>query len=261
MPPPLQIQPPAPQPAGHPGGGAWMLQFDGTWRWQPGATPDPHLVSQWGQGAITDVHRDPAGNVGPGSWYPVHGGGWEWQWGRDPDPRWQHSYGHDALTNPNRTPNGAIGPGDPKSPEHPPPPDVNPPDITDTWHGTAPSVTGAPPLDDDGGKGSGETVSEPPYHAAYMVSPGGIRNTENNLLAHIDTQISNYNSLKSHVAQARGQNLYMMGASVQQLGNVQDALLLQIGDVVTLVGQFTRMLNNAAQGYARADIDSYLPET
>ena len=165
------------------------------------------------------------------------------------------SYGTDALTNPNHTPNGAD-PGPDIT--DPPPADVHSPALSDAWNGVPPDVTGALPIPDSGT--ASQTVSEPPVHRAYAVSPGSIRNAESVLLRQIDSQIGDYNYLRNYVETAKTQNLYT-SETRERLVSAMDNLLLEIGDAVELAGQFTRMMNNAAQSYAKADIDSYLPQT
>src|SRR5258707_12805111 len=81
-----------------PGEGAWTKNPDGSWTWVPGATPDPSLVNQYGNGALTNNQRDPSGNLNHGAWTPVHGGGWSWTWGADPNPNLVKTYGKDKLT-------------------------------------------------------------------------------------------------------------------------------------------------------------------
>ena len=44
-----------------------------------------------------------------------------------------------------------------------------------------------------------------------------------------------------------------------QLGSIEDNLLLEIADSITLAGQFVDQLNNAMQFYAQADRASVLP--
>ena len=241
--------------------GAWT-QANNSWTWTPGASPDPTLVSQWGAEAMSDPTRDPTGVVNHGVWENnTPDGGWQWVWGATPAPgqvgdRDGPPPTTAALTNPNQAPNGYVLPGNPGSP---PPPDVVPPTVVDSWNGVAPSVTGTLPPPAAGSTPS--QVSQPPSHSPYAVSPGGIRNAENTLLGQVDTQIGDYNNLKAYVAASAGQNLYSEGASREELGNVQDNLLLQIGDAIELAGQFTSMLNYAAQNYANADINSYFPES
>ena len=135
---------------------------------------------------------------------------------------------------------------------------VHSPALSDAWNGVPPDVTGALPIPDSGT--ASQTVSEPPVHRAYAVSPGSIRNAESVLLRQIDSQIGDYNYLRNYVETAKTQNLYT-SETRERLVSAMDNLLLEIGDAVELAGQFTRMMNNAAQSYAKADIDSYLPQT
>ena len=248
-----------PKPPSTPNGGAWTLKPDGSWSWTSGATPDPGLVSQWGYEATTDIRRDPSGKPNHGAW--VQGGnrggpgGLVWEWGATPDPSLVSTYGAGAVTDPDKVPGtGLSTTGDPA---HPPPPDVVPPTVADAWGGVAPNVTGTVPPASDG---SG-TVSQPPSHPPYVVSPGGIRNAENVLLSEIDSEIGTYNDLKAYVAQAQGQNLYSDPGVREQLVNAQDQLLAQGGDMITMAGRFTSMLNQAAQNYAHADLGSFVPQS
>jgi hypothetical protein len=245
----------------HPwGGGAWTQKPDGSWTWVPGATPDPNLVKQYGNGALTDVRRDPNGNLNHGAWVRNGRRGWAWIWNADPDPNLVKKYGKDKLTNPNQDPAGAQGPGDPNNWEHPLPPDVVPPTVADIWGGVAPDVTGQLPPPPDGSPGA---VDKPPSHRAYLVSPGSIRNAENTLLARTDAQISQYNDLKAYVEQTRSQNIYYddSGVTEGQLSTTQDRLLQNIADAVELYGQYISMLNYAAQNYAHADVGSFIWES
>jgi hypothetical protein len=252
-------------PGGGPNSGAWTQNknpdgsWSGSWTWDPHATPDPNLVSQYGNGALTDISRDPGGNLNHGAWRPVHGGGWTWTWGANPDPNLAKTYGNGALTNPNQSPDGGQGPGDPNNVHHPLSPDVVPPTVVDIWNGVAPDVTGKLSQLPDG---SQPPVSQPPSHNAYRVSPGSIRNAENQLLARVDGQISQYDDLKAYVEQTHSQNIYNSdsGLTEGQLSTTQDHLLQNIGDTIELCGQYIGMLNNAAQNYAHADIGSFVPD-
>ena len=244
---PKDSQPPPPTPHL----GAWTQQ-DNHWTWNPTGTPDPSLVSQYGNEALTDIRRDPGGTLNYGSWTPVHGGGWTWTWGAKPNPNYAKTWGDDALTNPNQTPQGGGGVA------LPPPPDVTPPDVSDSWNGVAPSVTGTLPPPPDG---SSQTVSQPPSHPAYAVSPGGIRNAENVLLGQVDAAIAEYDGLKASVAESATQNLYPDGPTRDQIVNAEHDLLLGIGDALQLAGRFVSALNYAAQNYAHADIGSFLPQS
>jgi hypothetical protein len=241
-------------PPSTPHGGAWTQSGDGQWTWTPQATPDPGLVSQWGLGSLTDIRQDPTGIRNHGAWTPGHGGGWSWTWGASPDPHLADNWGTDTLTNPDRSPNDV----DTSAENTPPPPDAQPPTVTDTWNGVPPDITGTVTPTPAGG--GSQAVSEPPQHHPYLVSPGGIRNAETVLLAQVDAAIGNYNSLRDYVTMSQGQNLYANGAGYGQIVAPEHNLLLQIGDVLEMAGQFCLMLNNAAQSYAKADLDSFLPQ-
>jgi hypothetical protein len=261
--------------------GAWTL-VNGQWSWSPDATPNPGLVSEWGPSSLTNPETTPNGGPGAGAWTNSGRGAWQWVWGATPDPGLVNTYGTGALTNPDQTPSGSSNefnlPGDP------PPPDVVPPTIADSWGGQAPSVTGILPSDSSpttttqnvGHLPVVPPVSQPPTIPAFQVSTGGIENAENTLLRQIDTQITNYDNLKSYVAQSASQNLASAGdpgmnqgnmtgtevsggVTMQYLTDVQDNLLQGVADAIQTAGQLTSMLNVAAQTYAMADKASFLP--
>jgi hypothetical protein len=233
--------------------GSWEQSSTGAWTWNGSKEPDPNLVKQWGHGAITDVTQDPNGVRNKGSWHP-HSHGSTWEWGKDPDQNDLRSYSYSELTDPDHFPLYGHPNYDGNKP---PPPDVVAPELKDTWGGVAPDVTGKDIVKANG-NGTPQTVSTPPSHAAYMVYPGGIRDAENILLADIDRCLAAYNSLKTAVANALPDNLYMSNM-VGEMAHTQNRLLLNVGDTLELSGQYTRALNNAAQLYAKADLDSFLP--
>ncbi|GAA5199777.1 hypothetical protein GCM10023322_76190 [Rugosimonospora acidiphila] len=235
--------------------GSWSQNSDGTFTWNAHKEPDPNLVKQWGHAAVTDVQQDPTGVRNKGSWH-VYGKGAQWVWGDDPNQNDLHAYSYDELTDPDHLPNNAQHPS--YDGNKPPPPDVVAPELKDTWGGVAPDVTGKNIVSADNGSGSPQQVTSPPHHAAYLVQPGGIRDVENTVLAEIDANLANYDSLKTAVANALPDGLYMPNM-VGEMTHTQDRLLLNVGDTLELTGQFTRALNNAAQLYARADLDSFLP--
>jgi hypothetical protein len=259
-----RLSTPPPTPAPNPDAGAWTQQ-GGNWVWVPGGTPDPSLASQWGASSLSNPTVDPSGAPGHGAWVQSGQIGrsgqplWNWQWGGTPNPSQASQFGAGNLINPAWNPPGNAGitiPNDP-SPASPTAPDVVPPTVGDVWGGVAPDVTGnVPPAD-----GSSQTVSRPPSHNPYMVSPGGIRNAENVLLGETDSNIAAYNTLKNAVAQSASQNLATDPATTASLASTQDSMLQQIGDALQLTGQFTNMLNSAAQNYAHADIGSFLPQS
>jgi len=240
--------PPPTTPANTPG--SWQQSSSGTWTWNPTANPNPALVSQWGYGAITNVQEAPDGTANYGSWSPQHGGGWNWTWGTNPDPDLLHSYTASQLTNPDQSPDG----NNTTTQNTPPPNDVNTPNLNDTWNGSPPIVTGNPT-----GTQSSTTVSTPPPVSAFTVAPGDIRNAESVVDNATDGLISDYNALQSQVNAAVSGNVYSVYSG--DLNVEQDRLLLNIGDVLDLTGQYLAALNNAAQYYARADLDSFLPQS
>jgi hypothetical protein len=214
----------------------------------------------WGNGALTDIRQSPIGDRNYGAWTPQHGGGWQWTWGAHPDPNLVGTYGASKLTDPDHTPNGA----DTSHSNTPPPSDVLPPDVTDTWahnnnpgginYGVPPDVTGAGGTE---GASDGQPPHEPPVHPAFKVSPGSIRNAERHLITNIDQVIDSYTKLKSATAAAKS-GLYTTD-NREMLINLQDRLLLGTADALELAGHFTEMLNKSAQAYARADRESFMP--
>jgi hypothetical protein len=268
MPVPRQSVPPPKPPAP---AGAWTPGNNGSWNWTSGATPDPKLTSQWGYQAITDPRQDPSGHLASGAWQQSttgRGGGWVWVWGAQPSASDVQKYGAGKLTDPAKTPSGAAN----QAYIPPPPPNVVPPTIDNSWDkvprngpsgtgdtqpndGPAPDLTGATSKGDGGG--GGQTVSQPPSHRAYVVSPGDIRNAENRLSVALDTQRLNYDSLKAAVASG-GQDLATTGPALAEINNAQNQVLQQIADALEGSGQFMGMLNNAAQNYTRADMDSFI---
>ena len=255
-------------PAGQLNSGSWY-QLPKTWKWVPGATPDPSMVGMFPPGTLTNPQSNPyvtrgskGGNT-PGAWVPQGlSGNWQWAWGMPPDSNLAPKGTTNAqLTNPNTSPNGKMGPGNKNSPDYPaePYPDPVPPTLTDIWPNGAPDVTGVLPSSQSA---SGPPVSQPPTVNPYLVSPGSIRDAENALLGPLgQTYIPDYQSLTAYVAQTPGQNLYSASMTQADLKDTQDTLLQNVGDVIELVGQFTAMLNYAAQNYAHADIASFMPES
>lgn len=251
-------------PSGQLNSGSWY-EAPTSWKWVPGATPDPDLVGLYGS-AMTNPDENPSAGrdsgahaTGPGAWVPTGlEGQWQWAWGMGPDPNLAPKGTTTAqLTDPNTSPNGKMGPGNPNSPDYPADsyPDVVPPTLKDIWP-FAPNII----VNEEGG--SGQQVSSPPDHQPYLVSPGSIRDAENTLLGPLgNTYIPDYNSLKAYVAETPSQNLYSAGMTQADLQDAQDHLLQNIADVIELVGQFTGMLNNAAQNYAQADTSSFMPTT
>jgi hypothetical protein len=165
------------------------------------------------------------------------------------------------------------------------PPDVTPPDVEQPWGLWGPSITGNP----RGTDGNGDTtqVSQPPNHPAYLVSPGSIGYAGTEILIGTEQNIGVYDDLKSTVANTKGWIFWAPNSDPQRtggtgshayghknsgpipdpdpemtakLGAIEDNLLLEIADAITLAGQFVDVLNNAAQFYTQADKASPLPE-
>lgn len=168
------------------------------------------------------------------------------------------------------------------------PADVTPPELTEPSI-TGPSITGDPRVNDDPdvrdprgrrGKGVPQVVTPPPSHPAYAVSPGSLGDASNEILNQTQQSLNAYEDLKSTVQgggwifwerapfthfteQLTGKTVYMTDQHPEltnQIIAVEDNLLLEIADSITLAGQFADQLNNAAQFYAKADKASVLPE-
>jgi hypothetical protein len=165
------------------------------------------------------------------------------------------------------------------------PPDVNPPDLGQPWGNWGPSITGNPRGVKDGNP---TTVSSPPSHPAYLVAPGSIAYAGTQILISTQQNINTYNDLKSTVAdtkgwifwapnsdphtnggvQTMGHGMYTPPQPIKdphpevtaQISSIEDNLLLEIADAITLAGQFVDVLNNSAQFYTQADKSSVLPE-
>lgn len=176
--------------------------------------------------------------------------------------------------------------------------DVVAPDLTQVMS-TEVAVTGDPrgeQRDPRGRRGKGvpqPPATAPPSHPAYNVSPGSVNDAANEILAGTQGAVDTYeqlkttvNSTKAWVFWAPNDNptipVYDSGsetpkngpqgpptgyapandpnpAMTAQLGAVEDNLLLEIADSITLAGQFVDQLNNAMQFYAKADKSSVLP--
>lgn len=243
-----------PQP-GNADTGAWTPDGDG-WTWVWGATPDPELANLWGNTALTDVRQDPTGERNSGSWRPTRGG-FQWRWGREPEEWSLNGYSYEELTNPDtmpagRTPNGV-------SFTRPPRPDVVPPTVTNAWGDNPPSITGQLPEAESDGGGTPEALTEPPAHPMFTVSPGSLRDAEIAVLGLLDGAIGSYEATRAAVNLSRTQDVYTRD-NREELLSGQDNLLLGIADTLRLVGEFVSRLNIAAQSYARADIDSFMPD-
>jgi hypothetical protein len=252
--------------------GYWA-NYGGEWHWVLGAPPanSPKDLTDWDN--YPDHQHNPASDpdyVAPagdhdhppygGYWAPQHGGGWSWHPGKPP-PYLVDDYGWDTITDGRKTPNGAANSD---YDEDPAPPDVEPPSLSQTWGTNPPSITGNPEgiKPDDG---SGDQISEPPHHPPYHVRPGQIRSAEVDILNQTQTVVSDYESLKADVKVSTGWNwgyhqdhghLDFNG----KMDSIQDNMLLSVADTIELAGQYVRALNNTAQFYAKADIDSFVPE-
>ena len=251
------VSPPPPMPTS-PNGGAWT-QPNGPgspFVWSPGATPDPGLVSQWGYTAITDNRQDPTGVMNHGTWVPTGRGGWNWAWGATPSPDLVSKYGASALTDPNKDPNGSTrdAPGGTTLP----PPLVTPPSVADAWGGQMPDVTGQ--VNNDG---DNQTVSQPPTHPAFAVSPGQIRYAGQVILEKADVGIQTYDQLQAAVAAAPTDNAlpnqYDDPSDREMLLNTMNSLTLSAADALRAAGQFAGLYSDTANMYAHADQQSFVP--
>jgi hypothetical protein len=185
----------------------------------------------------------------------------------------------------------------PEAPADVTPPELKQPGLTGPTVDGTPRVGGGPPPRDPRGrrgKGVPQTVTPPPEHPAYSVSPGSINDAGNEILAESSTAVGAYDALKAAVAATKSWIFWAPNDNptvavydspnetqknepprapddyapakdphpeiTAQMGAAEDNLLMEIGDSITLVGQFADQLNNAAQFYTRADKASALPE-
>ena len=263
-------------PPPNPNVGAWQPASGGGWTWLPGATPDPNLASKWGPGALTNPIEAPDGTLNHGAWIPAdaanapsvtggantgqstsqpvenYGSGWIWVWGATPSASQLAKYGAGTLTNPNRDPGGGKGVN-----VTPPPPDVTPPVVADTWGGVAPDLTGAvDPLDQPPDQ---TQLKQPPDVQPFKVSPGSIRNQENALLSSNDSATSDYNSLRNDVAGFKTQVLSTDPDTQTAINDTMDNLVYSYANYITAVGQLIAGMNLSAQNYVNADKKSFFP--
>jgi hypothetical protein len=253
-------------------GGAWHWTGD-KWIWGIHGTPDPAAVAVYGHDRLTDITHDPNGGHNPvfdkapngGSWVPVHGGGWEWVYGQAPDPHLAKSYGYDKLTDIKQTPHGAKNPNyDP----NPAPLDVAPPSVGQPWGISPPHITGEglplPP-------GDAPKIDTPPSHRPYHVSPGSLRGAEVRILTGTLGVEGAYERVKATLQSKPASEWFGQFADEQpqattayneaKLQSIQDNLLAAIGNVLVGVGGYVQAVNNAAQSYAHADLQSFIPES
>jgi hypothetical protein len=252
--------------------GYWSY-YGGEYHWVLGAPPanSPKDLTDWDnypKGGGPNPTADP--NYTPpavdhqhppygGYWSPQHGGGWSWHPGIPPDSLVK-DYGWDKITDGSKTPNGAANPDyDPD----PAPKDVTPPTLTQPWGTNPPSVTGNP-LGVGPSDGTEQPISEPPHHPPYHVRPGQVRYAEVEILGQTQTAVSDYESLKGSVDASKSWNWGYHNESHLdvngKIDSIQDNMLLAVADTLELAGQYVRALNNAAQFYAKADIDSFVPQ-
>lgn len=249
----------------------WWNYYGGDWHWVVGMPPaNTKGNTDWNSHpdgshnpvsdpSVTSLPNDPQHPPYGGYWAPERGGGWSWHPGPPPPDLVKH-YGWDKITDGTKTPNGAPNKDYDSDPA---PNDVPPPTVTQPWGTHPPSVTGKPlgvvPSD-----GSGEQISEPPHHPPYHVRPGQVRYAEVEILTQTQTAVSDYESLKGAAAASREWNWgYKSETHLDvngKMDSIQDSMLLAVADTLELAGQYVRALNNAAQFYAKADLDSFVPE-
>jgi hypothetical protein len=164
------------------------------------------------------------------------------------------------------------------------PPDVTPPTLAQPWGLTGPHIDGHPRHMTDP-PADAPKADRPPSHPAYVVAPGSIYAATGQLLANTQEQISGYDALKAHVESTKGWIFWAGGpqvpdaiipgpwevadpprfrdehpADTAKVVAIQDNLLMQVADVITLAGAFVEVLNNAAQFYTWADKNSVPPQ-
>jgi hypothetical protein len=214
-----------------------------------------------------------------------HNAGWSWRPGETPeDPNFEPAYnndvdeyGYDAMHDPTQTPEGRPNPNyDPD----PPPPDVTPPELDQVWD-TAPHIPGEDVDIQQGSGDPGASDAPPPVHQRYTVSPGSIRDAENEILVETDRQVQYYESFRDYVNSTKhwifgfssedDLEPYNTRAGVQtpidpnervteDMVAIQDNALLAVASSIVITGQLVAMLNNGAQAYARTDLASFMPE-
>jgi hypothetical protein len=278
-----QAPPPSDPPPVDPNGN-WYFQPDGSMKWKPGAPPDPNVTSKYDPKDDGDPTQDPRGEPNKGAWIPAdasnapsvtggtntgepnanpvenYGDGWIWEWGATPSASQADKYGYGNLTNPNHDPSGGKGVinqpppkgSTSKDPTSLPPPDVTPPTVTDTWGGNAPDLTGA--------VGSffpnnNKTKGPPPTVQPFRVSPGSIRDQELAIIKTNDAGTSDYTDLVSFISWAKQQNLGDAD-TMAQLGDTMDNLAYSYSEFIGLVGSTLSLLNDTAQHYVKAEVDS-----
>jgi hypothetical protein len=225
----------------------WVRDDNGDWTWVRSGVPDASQLQDWGWATLTDITQNPNGDMNIGYWAPQHGGGYSWVWGAEPPEGLRDTPG---ITNPNHVPGGHDGD---RTGVTTIPRDVQVPTLDDSWDGRPPDVTGDVDLDPNVPPG---TVETPPDHPPFAVSPGAIRDAETVLTTQIDSAISDYDSMVAAVEAAKTQNLYH--GNKPEVTHTSDQLLLAVADAIHLAGQFTQSLNQSAQMYARADLDSFM---
>ena len=174
-----------------------------------------------------------------------------------------------------------------------PAPDIRLPELTVVAPQTANDVTGdAFIIAKDAGEAKDPGNAVRPPDATFHVAASSIRDAEAGLINEGKTQVSAFESFKDfvvgeekwvflvsnandmvkpehqeyHFNQGGG---YTTGEYFQdpnpgktkEIIDGQRALLRACGDSIFAVGQFTAMLNDAAQYYAEADLNSYPPPT
>jgi hypothetical protein len=164
------------------------------------------------------------------------------------------------------------------------------PKLEQIW-ATAPPVPDDPGASPSGGEGG---PPAPPVRIWFDVHTGSIRDVESSLLAETRSQVDHYESLKAEIhatgpmakpvawAMTTGEVISGAwrpqgygwsegdskdfphdnnepGGQAFETSDGEERLLLATADTITLVGRYVAALNDAAQAYAHADINSRPP--
>jgi hypothetical protein len=192
------------------------------------------------------------------SFAPDEGGLDYWYWEPNGDPKPGEGidngthYSFEELTNFTRTPDGRPN-------KDYPPQQVDTegvPTLVQVWD-TAPLIPSGS-VGPSGGSGEPAGSIGPPQQGAWRVHTGTIRDAENRILTETRSQVSEYEALKADLI-ASGPEAWGSGTQSYEMYAAEDGMFLATADAIHLVGTYVAALNDAAQSYALADIESKPP--